>query len=171
MHIYQRCSVLLFLLTLSSVVLADGDVPYAPSYCDFSVTVPGPAHLEDYKIPDGRHALQAVTNADEPPLFIAQCTVSEDGSRPPGLKERIRRLVDAARSFGVRAAKITTFKDQRGEWARATGTVAVGGRTIHVTLMNLAGRASLLYLMGGTVTAQDQKRLDHMIKTVAVKSK
>jgi hypothetical protein len=170
MHIHRRCSALLFLLAVSGTALADGDVSYAPSYCNFSVTVPGPAHVEDHMGQDGKHALQAVTNANEPPLFIAQCTTSEDGSAPPSLKERMKSLVDAAQSFGARGIQTTTIKDERGEWAKGTGTANVGGRIIHVTVMNLAGKSSLLYLMGGTETAEDQKRFDHMAKTVTVKA-
>ncbi|MFK2876658.1 hypothetical protein [Rhodanobacter hydrolyticus] len=170
MPIHQRCSILLLFLAVSGMALADGDVSYAPPYCNFSVTVPGPAHVEDHVAPDGKHALQAVTNANEPPLFIAQCTTSEDGSAPPNLKERMKSLVGAAQSFGVRSIQTTTFKDERGEWAKGTGSVIVGGHLIHVTVMNVTGKSSLLYLMGGTETGEDQKRFDHMVKTVMVKA-
>lgn len=168
MYIHQRCSMLLLFLTVSGAALASGDVSYAPPYCNFSVTVPGPSHVENHVNPDGAHALQAVTDSNEPPLFIAQCTTNEDGSAPPSLKERMRSLVGAAHSFGVRDVQITTFKDERGEWAKGIGTVIVGGRLIHVTVMNLAGKSSLLYLMGGTEAAGDQKRFDHMVETVVL---
>lgn len=170
MHIHRRCSALLFLLAVSGTALAEGDVSYAPPYCNFSVTVPGPAHVEDHMGQDGKHALQAVTNANEPPLFIAQCTTSEDGSAPPSMKERMNTLVAAAQSFGVRGLQTTTIKDERGEWAKGIGISIVGGRIIHVTVMNLAGKSSLLYLMGGTETPEDQKRFDHMVKTVTAKA-
>ncbi len=170
MHTHRVFLALSFLLALSGTALAEGDVSYSPPYCNFSVTVPGPAHLEDHMGQEGKHALQAVTDANEPPLFIAQCTTSEDGSAPPSLKERMKSLVDAVKSFGGRDIQTTTFKDGRGEWAKGTGTAIVGGHSIHVTVMTLAGNSSLLYLMGGTETAEDQKRFDHMAKTVKIKA-
>ncbi len=169
MHIYRCCSALLLLLAMSGTALAEGDVSYAPSYCNFSVVVPGPAHVEDHMDRGGKHALQAVTNANEPPLFIAQCTTSADGSTPPSLKERMGSLVKVAQSFGGRDVQTTTINDERGEWAKGTATAIIGGRIIHVTVMNLAGKSSLLFLMGGTETIADQKRFDQMVKSVTLK--
>jgi ABC-type cobalamin transport system ATPase subunit len=86
------------------------------------------------------------------------------------LKDRLKQAADGVQSFGGRDVQATTVKDARGEWAKATGTAIIGGRTIHVTVMNLAGKSSLLYLMGGTEKAEDQVRFDHMVQSVTAKA-
>jgi hypothetical protein len=172
MRFKLRLSALVLLLSASCGTIAADSLAFSPAGCEFSVKLPSPARIENHMDPaSGRRALQAVTTNEGFPWFVAQCTTGDDGSPPPDLKERTRRIVDLLRSRGGTGVKVSTVKDGRGEWTKATGIAIVSDHTLHLTAANFSGASSMLLLFGAVEKTTDQELVDRVFNSAALKTK